>query len=81
MRIPWSIVADIHVEILAKRTFTVGAMTHPASDQMRRRPHHLRIMADLENLIRRIGTVFEILVLVVPHSNREVPATFHYDIE
>lgn len=51
-------------------------MAHAATDQMRRRPHHLRVMTDLEELIRRIGPVLEVLVLHVPHSDREVPATF-----
>lgn len=49
-------------------------MAHSASDQMRRRPHHLRVMADLEDLIRCIGPVLEVLVLHVPHSDGEVPA-------
>lgn len=74
--LPRSIVANVHVEILAERTLAAGAMAHPASDQMCRRPHHLRVMADLEDLIRRIGPVLEVLVLHVPHSDGEVPATF-----
>lgn len=68
-----SVVANVHVEILAERTLAAGAMAHPASDQMCRRPHHLRVMADLEDLIRRIGPVLEVLVLHVPHSDGEVP--------
>lgn len=76
LRVPWRIVADIHVEVLAERTLATGAMAHSASDQMRRRPHHLGVMADLEEVIRRIGPVLEVLVLHVPHSDGEVPATF-----
>lgn len=68
-----SVVANVHIEILAERTLAAGAMAHPASDQMCRRPHHLRVMADLEDLIRRIGPVLEVLVLHVPHSDGEVP--------
>lgn len=67
------IIADIHVEVLAERTLAAGAVAHPATDQMRRRPHHLRVMADLEELVRRIRPVLEVLVLHVPHSDGEVP--------
>lgn len=74
--LPRSVVANVHIEILAERALASGAMAHPASDQMCRRPHHLRVMADLEDLIRRIRPVLEVLVLHVPHSDGEVPATF-----
>lgn len=71
--LPRSIIADIHVEVLAEWALAAGAVAHPASDQMRRRPHHLRVMADLEDLVRRIRPVLEVLVLHVPHSDGEVP--------
>lgn len=71
--LPRGIIADIHVEVLAERTLAAGAVAHPATDQMRRRPHHLRVMADLEDLVRRIRPVLEVLVLHVPHSDGEVP--------
>lgn len=71
--LPRGIIADIHVEVLAERTLAAGAVAHPATDQMRRRPHHLRVMADLEELVRRIRPVLEVLVLHVPHSDGEVP--------
>jgi len=77
--LPRGVVADIHVEVLVDRTLATGAMAHPAPDQMRRRPRYLRVMADLDELVRRIGPVLEVLVFHVPHSDGEVPATYRRD--
>jgi len=77
--LPRGIVADIHVEVLVDRTLATGAMAHSAPDQMRRRPRYLRVMADVDELVRRIGPVLEVLVFHVPHSDGEVPATYRRD--
>lgn len=75
LHLPRGVVADVHEEILAERTFTAGTMAHPASYQVRRCPRDLSVVTDLVQIVRLVVAEFVVFVFHVPHSDGEVPVS------